>query len=662
MESVLQPPQPFLFENDLVNVTSGNLSREWEKWKKSFLIYFEACELSKKEKKVQINILLHIIGEKCREIYDQFTETFKTIEEVIQKFDDFFLPKKNLTIERHRFFTRNQQDTETVTQYVFELNKMAAKCEFKDLCSDLVRDRLICGIKDAAMRERLLREYNLTLEKAVDICRLAEVSHAQAEHIETKNPEYHVHDVKNNNNEHWRERTDIHWINRGSSRTRANRGVRRIPSDRRSGHVPTSSHGVKTNRFSSNSECNRCGRIHNRYKCPAYGQKCNKCSRMNHFSRMCRIFEVLEEDSTDQAYSGDSIKVIGKCYYKVTHKQNNYILKFIIVDVDSSAILGRNSCEELQLIKRIMSVSTEDSNNKILNKYLDVFTGLGCLPGKYKIKLHKNISPVVHAPRKLPIALKENVKNTLLEMVNDGIIAKVEGPTDWVNSMTVVKKASGDLRICLDPRDLNKAIRREHFKLPTFEEITSNLCGAKFFTTLDAKQSFWQVMLHEDSTDLCTFNTPFGRYKFLRMPFGISSASEIFHNRLYNHFDDIEGVILFVDDLLVYGETKEVHDIRLEKKTSLLRELLKKEIVWHWDDRHEQCFSNIKQCLIRPPVLQYYNLNKPVTISVDASKNGLGACLLQNNLPHRVTGRALHSAVITWTCKRKCVQCLPATH
>ncbi|XP_059057447.1 uncharacterized protein LOC131851041 [Achroia grisella] len=626
MESVLQPPQPFLFENDLVNVTSGNLSREWEKWKKSFLIYFEACELSKKEKKVQINILLHIIGEKCREIYDQFTETFKTIEEVIQKFDDFFLPKKNLTIERHRFFTRNQQDTETVTQYVFELNKMAAKCEFKDLCSDLVRDRLICGIKDAAMRERLLREYNLTLEKAVDICRLAEVSHAQAEHIETKNPEYHVHDVKNNNNEHWRERTDIHWINRGSSRTRANRGVRRIPSDRRSGHVPTSSHGVKTNRFSSNSECNRCGRIHNRYKCPAYGQKCNKCSRMNHFSRMCRIFEVLEEDSTDQvihnlktssfssdwlvklyirgqlvdfkldtgadvnviplkllsklstnksdltstkiklqAYSGDSIKVIGKCYYKVTHKQNNYILKFIIVDVDSSAILGRNSCEELQLIKRIMSVSTEDSNNKILNKYLDVFTGLGCLPGKYKIKLHKNISPVVHAPRKLPIALKENVKNTLLEMVNDGIIAKVEGPTDWVNSMTVVKKASGDLRICLDPRDLNKAIRREHFKLPTFEEITSNLCGAKFFTTLDAKQSFWQVMLHEDSTDLCTFNTPFGRYKFLRMPFGISSASEIFHNRLYNHFDDIEGVILFVDDLLVYGETKEVHDIRLEK-------------------------------------------------------------------------------------------------
>lgn len=94
MESILQPPQPFRFENNLHNVTSGNLCKEWEKWKKAFLVYYEACELYKKEKKVQINILLHIIGERCQEIYEQFSDDHKTVEELLKKFDNFFYRRK----------------------------------------------------------------------------------------------------------------------------------------------------------------------------------------------------------------------------------------------------------------------------------------------------------------------------------------------------------------------------------------------------------------------------------------------------------------------------------------------------------------------------------------------------------------------------------------
>lgn len=167
------------------------------------------------------------------------------------------------------------------------------------------------------------------------------------------------------------------------------------------------------------------------------------------------------------------------------------------------------------------------------------------MPGSYSIKLKDNAEPVIHAPRKLPFAIRDDVRRKLSEMESQNIIKKVEGPSEWVSSITVVKKANCDLRICLDPKELNNAIKREHFRLPSLDEIVSNLSGAKYFSTLDAYSGFWQVAL-DDSSSLCTFNTPFGRYKFLRMPYGICSASEIFHKKIYENFDDLEGVCMYV--------------------------------------------------------------------------------------------------------------------
>ena len=327
MESVLQPPPPFKFENNLINVTSGNLSKEWEKWKKSFMIYYEACELSKKEKRVQINILLHVIGEKCREVYDQFSTT-RTLEELLAKFDDFFLPKKNLTVERHKFFTRDQRELESIEQYVFELNKMAAKCEFKELCDDLVRDRLICGLKDASLRERLLRESDLTLQKALEICRLAEMSRVQADHIKQDTAEHHIHEIQcHNRSTSGRSEPCSHGccepraqnkeccvdaVSAGASGTRRRaRGARR----HRPTHdpQPTTSTDARRHRdddrprarrddrppTQNRSACSKCGVSHRRYECPAFGRRCNRCNKMNHYSRMCRIY-TLEGNSTDQ--------------------------------------------------------------------------------------------------------------------------------------------------------------------------------------------------------------------------------------------------------------------------------------------------------------------------------------------------------------------------
>lgn len=87
-----------------------------------------------------------------------------------------------------------------------------------------------------------------------------------------------------------------------------------------------------------------------------------------------------------------------------------------------------------------------------------------------------------------------------------------------VNSIVCDEKSNGKLRICLDPRDLNKAIKREYYQLPAIEEITTRLAGAKIFSELDANSGYWQIPLDPASQKLTTFNTPFGRYCFCRMP------------------------------------------------------------------------------------------------------------------------------------------------
>ncbi|PIK51938.1 Transposon Ty3-I Gag-Pol polyprotein [Apostichopus japonicus] len=129
--------------------------------------------------------------------------------------------------------------------------------------------------------------------------------------------------------------------------------------------------------------------------------------------------------------------------------------------------------------------------------------------------------------------------------------------------MVIVEKSNGKLRICLDPKDLNKQVKREHYQLPTADELTSELAGAQYFSVLDANSGFWQIPLDDQSSDLCCFNTPFGRYKFLRLPFGLHSAPEVFHKTMCQIMDGIPGCQVYIDDILVCGKTKEEHDKRL---------------------------------------------------------------------------------------------------
>ena len=115
-------------------------------------------------------------------------------------------------------------------------------------------------------------------------------------------------------------------------------------------------------------------------------------------------------------------------------------------------------------------------------------------------------------------------------MGKQGIIVKETQPTEWISSLVAVQKP-GKLRVCIDPRDLNRAIKRPKYQMRTADEVLPKLSKAKVFTVLDAKDGFHQVKLDNKSSLLTTFWTPFGRYRYLRIPQDISSAPEEYQRR-----------------------------------------------------------------------------------------------------------------------------------
>ena len=187
-----------------------------------------------------------------------------------------------------------------------------------------------------------------------------------------------------------------------------------------------------------------------------------------------------------------------------------YVLRFYVIDSDECPILGLKACQELNLIQRVneMKLTTTES---IMQEYADVFDNktLGCLPVQHTTNLKEDAKPVIHAPRKIPVAIRSKVKEELDRMQHLGVIEPVEEPTDWVSSMVKITKPN-KTRICLDPRDLNNSIKREHYPMPTIEEIVSRLPQATVFSTLDATCGYWQIPVDEKSSKLLTFNTPYG--------------------------------------------------------------------------------------------------------------------------------------------------------
>ena len=194
-------------------------------------------------------------------------------------------------------------------------------------------------------------------------------------------------------------------------------------------------------------------------------------------------------------------------------------------------LLGKPAITALGLAVRVDSVAREDVEPK--KTFPNIFRGLGKLKTAYHIHLNEGAKPfALTTPRRVAIPLLPKVQAELKRMESLGVIVPVEEPTEWCSGIVVVPKPNEQVRICVDLTRLNESVKRERHPLLAVDQTLANLAGAKVFSKLDANSGFWQVPLAPDSQHLTTFITPFGRYCFTRMPFGITSAPEFFKREM----------------------------------------------------------------------------------------------------------------------------------
>ncbi|XP_063360657.1 uncharacterized protein K02A2.6-like [Cydia amplana] len=775
METLKQPPPLSL---------QGDPSENYKKWLQRFKLYYTATGAKQRlDEESKIALFLHCIGEECIEIYNNFdNEKIKTYEELVEQFSKYFLPLSNESINRNVFFRRKIQEGETLDEYVNTLRTLSADCNFGTLRDSLIKDQIIRGIKKKNVVERLLKESDLDLPKCIKICKTYDYTEKQIKDFDVeeqavsvvkKDKGYSYRSKENTDQRKQPERRNYGSRNmRDQSEEAGTSGYQRSqsttrPPCHRCGFV----HGFKCPAF--NQVCKKCNKFGH------YGKMCrnvknvnvvdlssdesdivlgmvqiNSIQRKEDYEAIqihghiidfkldtgadCNVLPLryvkklgLENKVKKNAnnlynYEGTELNCVGKIKLTGNFINNRQVqLKFYVIDSVRPIlpVLGRKSIFKEELMERKYLNCIKNDCNNLTENYKELFDDkiIGTLSGSdYKIKLKENAQGKVESCRKVPISLHESLKRELDKMEKLQVISKITEPTEFVSNIVIVKKPNGKIRVCLDPGNLNNCIMREHFKLPTFEEVSSRMAGAKVFSKLDASTAFFQIKLHEDSAKLCTFSTPFGRYYFKRLPYGLCSAPEVFHRRYKEIFQNINGCEVFVDDLVVYGKDQAEHDerllkvlqmakengvkfnstkcvfgkseieylghlltkdgikpdptkidsiIKMEKPQNVkelqrllgmityvakfipslsqvcspLRNLIKKDVEWLWSKEHDDSFCELKKILVSDPVLQYYDVSRPVKLSVDASKDALGAVLLQNDLPVAYASKSMTS-------------------
>ena len=200
----------------------------------------------------------------------------------------------------------------------------------------------------------------------------------------------------------------------------------------------------------------------------------------------------------------------------------------------------------------------------MLRGYSNVFKGIGTLQrGAYHIRLKEQFRLVQYPPRSVPVAIQSAYKAELNRLVKEGIITEIEIHTDWINLIVPVMKSNGSLRLCLDPKDLNKAIERNQWYSRMIDDILPELAKSKYKTLKDVTSGYWYIVLHSASSLLTMFNTHWDKFRWLRLPFRLKIASDVFQKRLDRELRLLKGVHRIADDIFTHGETEIQHNGRL---------------------------------------------------------------------------------------------------
>ena len=588
----LDPPRSFNFK----------YPDEWPRWKRRFEQFRLASGLTSESEERQVSTLLYCMGEAVEDTLSSTnisSKDRKKYESVMTKFDTFFNVRKNVIFERAHFNRRRQGPNESIEQFITSLYQLAETCEYGGLKVQLIRDRIVVGIRDQLLSERLQQDSELTLKKAKTITRQREAIHEQQVILDTgeSSQPSSVDAIKH----------------KGASKTESTKSQ------------TTTDKSSKASGQSKN--CSRCGRgPHSRHMCPAKDATCHACKKKGHFKSQCystkAIADIItfknEYDNSDITFLNtiDSaedntwnktilvegkqvcfkldtgaeatvlseevmellgvkqlkkptkelcgpdqkpLEVLGELYVNLSHKGTTVRQPVFVVKQLKKNLLGLPAIRALNLLVMVESIEDE-----ISTKYPSLFSGLGSFPDTYKIQLNPDVKPyALFTPRNIPLPQHQKVQNELERVESLGVISRINEPTQWCAGIVVVPKKDKSVCICVDFRQLNESVLREVHPLPKVEDTLAQVHGAVMFSKVDANCGFWQVPLSDSSKPLTTFITPFGRYHFNKLPFGISSAPEHFQRQMSKILSGLPGILCHMDDILIFGNSKEEHDTRL---------------------------------------------------------------------------------------------------
>ena len=257
-----------------------------------------------------------------------------------------------------------------------------------------------------------------------------------------------------------------------------------------------------------------------------------------------------------------------------------------------------------------------------------LFQGLGFLGPPVDFDMDPNIKPI-HAPvHRQSISKLESIKTALDTYETTGQLVRVSQPTDWISNMVVRERESiltkaGKIRICLDPsQTLNKAIRRPKYIIPTLEENLHKLHGMNSMTVIDVKEAFQNIPLTLRSSLMTTMYTPWGRYRWTRLPFGISSASEEWQRRIHMVLEGLQ-IISIADDILIPGCGTTGTEARIDHDRNLIAVL----------ERFEQHHVKLNLCktkfLVREAVFMGHVITTDGLQPTQSPSRQLSTCPLQ---------------------------------
>eukprot|EP00731_Ephydatia_muelleri_P037001 Em0374g4a len=510
----------------------------------------------------------------------------KSFSELVTLVRTHFRPSSSVTVQRYNFNSRSQRDGESVSQFVAELRKLSEHCDFGNTLEDMLRDRLVCGIRDI----RVQRSRAELAEKNVQDLQQSEGS-----------PVHPVHKVE--------------------------------PAGK-----PWS------------GNCSRCGGKHKASDCRCKSLDCYKCGKRGHLARVCRshggggskgtrsdelsdersgkkpldtektetyalynlsssksrmplvqlltvngtplqmqvdtgaVVSLISESTYMRVWpQGEGINVVGKICVHVQHEgQNHRSLDLLVVQGRGPSLIGRDWLSKLKINLSLFYVGSSEGVEQLLERHATLFEGkLGLLEGmRVKIHVDKTVKPRFYKPRPVPYALRDKVEQELERLQRDGVIEPVRF-SEWAAPVVPVVKSDGSLRICGDYKlTVNSAATVDSYPLPRIDDVLASMTGAKVFSKLDLSHAYLQLQLEEESKEFVTISTHKGLFRYNRLPFGIAAAPAIFQRTMEGILQDIPHVQVYIDDILVADSSREEHMKTLAKVLSRLQQVgakLKKE-------------------------------------------------------------------------------------